>query len=56
MAVPIFGADGDVVAGITLAGPSDRIEARQDFLEVALREAGQRATALLAGRPALPFP
>lgn len=56
MAVPIFGADGEVVAGITLAGPSDRIAAREDFLEAALREAGRRATALLAGRPALPFP
>lgn len=53
VAVPIFGAAGDLVAGITLAGPSERMEEQRPHIEACLREAGLRATALVAGRAAV---
>lgn len=53
VAVPVFGPDGALVAGITLAGPSDRIEAQHERIEASLRDAGRRAAALIAGRAAV---
>ena len=53
LAVPVFGPDGALIAGITLAGPSDRIRGNRRPLEERLREAGRRVTQLVAGRVAV---
>ena len=53
VAVPVLGPDGALVAGITLAGPSERIEAQRALIEESLRSAGRRAAALIAGRAAV---
>lgn len=50
IAVPIFGADGQVLASLMLAVPSQRAGANRPRLEESLRAAGRRLTELVAGR------
>lgn len=51
LAVPVFGADGLVLACIMLAVPTHRFGANRAHLEDCLRAAGRRLTELVAGRP-----
>lgn len=56
LAAPAFAADGALLVGIGLAGPSDRVRANRTKLETHLREAAQRLTHLIAGREAAATP
>lgn len=49
-AVPIFGPDGQVLACIMLAVPTQRVGTNRPRLEASLRAAGRRLTELVAGR------
>jgi len=51
ISVPIFSGDGEVVAGILIAGPSDRMKDNAEKNEKLLREAGVNITRLTGGRP-----
>ena len=50
LAVPVFGADGQVLASLMLAVPTQRYGPNRARLEASLRAAGRRLTELVAGR------
>jgi len=52
MAAPVFGARGEFVAGIVLAGPSERMRSRWGHHEAKVRTAAERLSLLVAGREA----
>ena len=52
LAVPVPAGPGELVVGITLAGPSERVRRNRAALEQHLREAGRRLTELVSGRAA----
>lgn len=56
IAAPVLDAHGQLVVGICLAGPTERVRARHAGLEGAVRESARRLTALLAGREPLSDP
>lgn len=53
MAVPVFDAEGRLIVGITLAGPSERVRHNRPQLERHLHEARRRLTELVVGRSAV---
>jgi DNA-binding IclR family transcriptional regulator len=55
LAVPVMAADGRLVVGITLAGPSERVRDNLKHLEKHLHEAARRLSELVAGRDSLPI-
>jgi IclR family acetate operon transcriptional repressor len=54
LAAPVFGADGKLIVGITLAGPSERVRDNCALLEKHLHHAARRLSQLIAGRASHP--
>lgn len=49
LAAPVFAADGSLLVGLGIAGPSDRMRAGLPAMERALKDAARRLTAMVAG-------
>ena len=56
IASPIFTGDGKVIASISAAGPTERIEANRKRIESNVRQAGERISRLLGYSGAYPPP
>ena len=52
LAAPVFDPSGELLVGMGLAGPSERMRQNRRRFEAALRDAAARLTALVAGRVA----
>lgn len=51
ISAPVFGFQGELLVGIVIAGPSERIRANEPLQIRLLREAAARLTETLAGKP-----
>lgn len=56
LAAPVLDGAGTLVAGITLAGPSDRMRANAERFAADVRAAARTLTELVAGRPGIHSP
>jgi DNA-binding IclR family transcriptional regulator len=50
VAAPIFGANGQVMAAVSVGGPSTRIDARLDAVQEAVRDAAEKISLMLGYR------
>jgi DNA-binding IclR family transcriptional regulator len=47
IASPVFDRDGDLIASVSVAGPTERMDANREHIESLVREAGERISTVL---------